>query len=48
MATRSIAPSYVELWLDPLAALRLLGLPMEALSGQLVALVEVLGPVEVE
>ena len=38
------APSYLELWLDPLAAYRLLGLPMDELSGQLVDLVEVLGP----
>ena len=38
------APSYLELWLDPLAAYRLLGLPMAELSGQLVDLAEVLGP----
>jgi AraC-like DNA-binding protein len=38
------APSYLELWLDPLAAYRLLGLPMDELSGQLVDLVDVLGP----
>ena len=38
------APSYLELWLDPLAAYRLLGLPIDELSGQLVDLVEVLGP----
>jgi AraC-like DNA-binding protein len=38
------APSYLELWLDPLAAYRLLGLPMDELSGQLVDLAEVLGP----
>jgi AraC-like DNA-binding protein len=38
------APSYVELWLGPLAAFRLLGLPMDELGGQLVDLAEVLGP----
>jgi hypothetical protein len=38
------APSYLELWLDPLAASRLLGLPMAELSGQLVDLAELLGP----
>jgi AraC-like DNA-binding protein len=37
------APSYLEVLLDPLAAYRLLGLPMDELSGQLVDLVEVLG-----
>jgi AraC-like DNA-binding protein len=37
------APSYLELWLDPLGAYRLLGLPMDELSGQLVDLAEVLG-----
>ena len=37
------APSYLELWLDPLAAYRLLGLPMAEFSGQLVDLAEVLG-----
>jgi AraC-like DNA-binding protein len=38
------ALSYVEMLLDPLGAYRLLGLPMAELSGQLVDLVEVLGP----
>ena len=38
------APSYLEVRLDPLGAYRLLGLPMSELSGQLVDLVEVLGP----
>jgi AraC-like DNA-binding protein len=38
------APSYLELWLDPLAAYRLLGRPLEELSGHLVDLAEVLGP----
>jgi AraC-like DNA-binding protein len=38
------APSYLELWLDPLGAFRLLGLPLDELSGQLVDLAEVLGP----
>ena len=37
------APSYLEVLLAPLGAYRLLGLPMEELSGQLVDLVEVLG-----
>src|SRR5512132_155943 len=37
------APTYLEVSLDPLGALRLLGLPMSELSGQLVDLVEVLG-----
>ncbi|HEX5881777.1 MAG TPA: helix-turn-helix domain-containing protein [Actinomycetota bacterium] len=38
------APSYLELWLDPLAAFRLLGLPMAEDLGQLVDRAEVLGP----
>jgi Bacterial regulatory helix-turn-helix proteins, AraC family len=38
------ARSYLELLLTPLGAYRLLGLPMGQLSGQLVDLVEVLGP----
>jgi hypothetical protein len=38
------APSYLEVLLSPLGAYRLLGLPMAELSGQLVDLVEVLGP----
>jgi AraC-like DNA-binding protein len=37
------APAYLELWLAPLGAYRLLGLPMDALTGQLVDLTEVLG-----
>jgi AraC-like DNA-binding protein len=36
--------SYLEVLLSPLGAYRLLGLPMAELSGQLVDLVEVLGP----
>jgi AraC-like DNA-binding protein len=38
------APSYLELWLAPLGAYTLLGLPMDELSGQLVDLADVLGP----
>jgi AraC-like DNA-binding protein len=38
------ARSYLEVWLDPLGAYRLLGLPLAELSGQLVDLVQVLGP----
>jgi AraC-like DNA-binding protein len=37
------APSYLEVLLAPLGAYRLLGLPMDELSGQTVDLVEVLG-----
>jgi hypothetical protein len=37
------APSYLEVWLAPLGAYTLLGLPMEELSGQLFDLVDVLG-----
>jgi AraC-like DNA-binding protein len=37
------APSYLEVWLAPLGAYRLLGLPMAELAGQLVDLVDVLG-----
>ena len=37
------APSYLEVWLAPLGAYTLLGLPMDELSGQTVDLVEVLG-----
>jgi AraC-like DNA-binding protein len=37
------APSYLEVWLAPLGAYTLLGLPMDQISGQLVDLVEVLG-----
>ena len=38
------APSYLEVWLTPLGAYTLLGLPMDELSGQIVDLVDVLGP----
>jgi hypothetical protein len=38
------APSYLEVLLGPLGAYRLLGLPMNRLSGDTVDLVEVLGP----
>jgi AraC-like DNA-binding protein len=38
------APSYLEVWLAPLGAYTLLGLPMDELSGQLVDLADVLGP----
>jgi AraC-like DNA-binding protein len=38
------SPSYLELLLAPLGAYRLLGLPLDELSGQLVDLAEVLGP----
>jgi AraC-like DNA-binding protein len=37
------APSYLEVWLDPLGAYRLLGLPVNELSGQLTDLADVLG-----
>jgi AraC-like DNA-binding protein len=37
------APAYLELWLAPLGAYRLLGLPLDALTGQLLDLTEVLG-----
>jgi AraC-like DNA-binding protein len=37
------APSYMELWLAPLGAYTLLGLPMDALADQTVDLVDVLG-----
>jgi AraC-like DNA-binding protein len=37
-------PSYLELWLSPLGAYRLLGMPLDALSGRQVDLTEVLGP----
>ncbi len=37
------APSYVEVWLAPLGAYTLLGLPLDELGGQTVDLVEVLG-----
>jgi hypothetical protein len=38
------APSYLEVLLAPLGAYTMLGLPMEELNGQLVDLVDVLGP----
>lgn len=38
------APSYLEVLLAPLGAYRLLGLPLDQLSGQTVDLAEVLGP----
>jgi AraC-like DNA-binding protein len=38
------APSYLEVLLAPLGAYTMLGLPMEELSGQLVDLVDALGP----
>jgi AraC-like DNA-binding protein len=38
------ARSYLEVWLAPLGAYTLLGLPMEELSGHTVDLVDVLGP----
>jgi hypothetical protein len=37
------APSYLEVWLAPLGAYTLLGLPMDELSGHTVDLVDVLG-----
>jgi AraC-like DNA-binding protein len=37
------APSYLEVWLAPLGAYRLLGLPIEAISGQIVDLADVFG-----
>ena len=37
------APSYLELWLAPLGAYRILGLPLDKLPGQPVDLVDVLG-----
>jgi AraC-like DNA-binding protein len=39
----SCPSAYVELWLAPLGAYRLLGMPMNALSGQVVDLTDVLG-----
>jgi AraC-like DNA-binding protein len=38
------APSYLEVLLAPLGAYRLLGLPVDKLSGQIVDLVDVFGP----
>jgi AraC-like DNA-binding protein len=37
------APAYVELWLAPLGAYRLLGLPINTLNGQFIDLTDVLG-----
>ncbi|HEU5419132.1 MAG TPA: helix-turn-helix domain-containing protein [Streptosporangiaceae bacterium] len=37
------APSYLEVWLDPLAACRLLGLPIGELGGQIASLADLLG-----
>ncbi len=39
----SCAPSYLEMWLAPLGAYRILGLPLDRLPGQPVDLVDVLG-----
>lgn len=39
----SCAPSYLEMWLAPLGAYRILGLPLDKLPGQPVDLVDVLG-----
>ena len=39
----SCAPSYLELWLAPLGAYRILGLPLDKLPGQPADLVDVLG-----
>jgi AraC-like DNA-binding protein len=38
------APTYLEVWLAPLGAYSLLGLPMDALAGTTVDLVDLLGP----
>ena len=43
MVDGDCAPSYLEVWLDPLGAYRLLGLPVNELSGQLIDLADVLG-----
>lgn len=40
----SCAPSYLELWLAPLGAYRILGMPLDALPGQPLDVVDVLGP----
>jgi len=37
------APSYLEVWLDPLGAYRLLGLPLNELDGRIVDLADILG-----
>jgi AraC-like DNA-binding protein len=43
-APRGVCPTdYVELWLEPLGAYRLLGMPIDALSGRLLDLTDVLG-----
>jgi len=39
----SCAPSYLELWLAPLGAYRILGVPLDKLPGQPLDLVDVLG-----
>jgi AraC-like DNA-binding protein len=39
----SCAPSYLEMWLAPLGAYRILGVPLDKLPGQPVDLVDVLG-----
>lgn len=44
MVEGDCAPSYLEVWLDPLGAYRLLGLPVAELSGQLADLADVVGP----
>jgi AraC-like DNA-binding protein len=43
MVDGDCAPSYLEVWLDPLGAYRLLGLPVNELSGQLIDLADMLG-----
>ena len=37
------APSYLEVWLDPLGAYRLLGLPVDELGGRITDLADILG-----
>ena len=43
MATGPCAPTHLELWLAPLGAYQLLGLPLNAVTGQLLDLTDVLG-----
>lgn len=43
MVAGACAPSYLELWLAPLGAYRILGLPLDRLPGQPLDLVDVLG-----
>lgn len=43
MVEGDCAPSYLEVWLDPLGAYRLLGLPIDELGGQLADLADVVG-----